>query len=124
MSLSTGLWTVKFSRWLLESLTPTLLTEPLLSLKQCPEVSQKAYFGGGLVYVSECHGCTVLKSLLESEIGLIPPGSSRCVLDRDDSDFAILYEVLVEFESSDVRGKVVNDDIDEGVSPPVALWIT
>lgn len=73
------------------------------------------------MYVSECNVCTLFKLSLESDVGLILPSSPRRVLDRDDSDFTVLYEVLVEIERSDVRGKVVNEDIDEGVAPPVAL---
>ena len=56
---------------------------------------------------------------LEPYVSLVLPCPSSGVLNRDDGDFTILYEVLVEIESGDIRRKVVNEDVDEGVRPPI-----
>ena len=112
---------MKFSRCLRESLTPTQWSEPLPSLKLCFEVSQNANFGGGLTIDQRCHVWTLLTDSLESNVGLILPCSSVGILDRDNGDFTILDKVLVEIEGSDIRGEVVNIDVDEGVGPPVGV---
>jgi hypothetical protein len=63
----------------------------------------------------------IFRLSLESYVSLVLPCPSSGVLNRDDGDFTVLYEVLVEIESCNIRRKVVNEDVDEGVCAPVEV---
>ena len=73
--------------------------------------------------VSDYRDCTVFRVSLKSNVSLILPCSSWTVLERDNGNFTMSYEVLVEIESSDIRRKALNEDIYESVGPPIWMRV-
>jgi hypothetical protein len=74
-----------------------------------------------LSLVSKCLVQAIFRLSLESYVSLILPCPSSDVLNRNDGDFTVLYEVFVEIESCNIPRKVVNEDVDEGVGPPISV---